>query len=437
MINTHPFLLLMGGYVIHDSFSLGLGDGQRIAYVLLVFISVVMVAANRNPMRLTRANLQVVGTWGVVILIGFLMACLQEDVHLGYIAGDAISVSYPLLILMLGSQDRQIFNDRPSLSFLGVILLCAVLTGAQSITESNRFFEPPLILMVLTWLWVAQPRSLGMFWLAIAVLGFLMLMTLLSGARTSLILSLASGVVLFLLGHFSRQTVTVLCVLGSILLVPAGLGTLEIDLSRHLRENRIGSILDNLSHLGVVDGVSQDDSVMNRFYEADDALFTLWHEHGPIHWVLGCGHGATFKAATAYYGDRVMDNGYSHHIHLGLVLLYFRYGVLGVMAFAWLFVSCLRQLVVLRKSRHLDDLYFSRTLFTISTAVYLCELLLFNEILNVNFSFAIAGFLHTRLTDKQWTALRQSARPRSLVAARNVCRIPQRYQPLPRKEHAA
>jgi hypothetical protein len=130
-------------------------------------------------------------------------------------------------------------------------------------------------------------------------------------------------------------------------------------------------------------------------------------------WILGSGHGATFEGATAYYGDRLLANGDVHHIHFGLVLLYYRYGLLGVLGFLWLMWSAARQIMLLRRASTKSRLYYPCLLFTLAIVAYLLNFLLFNELVDPVFSFAIAGFLTTRDLSLPRS---QAARRRSIAA---------------------
>jgi hypothetical protein len=250
--------------------------------------------------------------------------------------------------------------------------------------------------MSITLVGLLRPTRMGIFLLSAATAVVLLQFTLLSGARLALLLWPVMAGVLLLMGHVPRQMALAgFC--GLVALVPlADVALDRLGLAEKIGQSRIGQSMTNLDGRRIFEGVVQDGSMNNRVVEASDALYTRYDYQGILAWIFGSGHGATFEGATAFYGERMLPNGDVHHIHFGIVLLYYRYGIPGVAGFLWLISAALRQMWFLRRCSAQSPLYYPSLLFTVAVIAYLLNFLLFNELIDPVFSFALAGFITTR-----------------------------------------
>jgi hypothetical protein len=221
-------------------------------------------------------------------------------------------------------------------------------------------------------------------------------LTLLSGARSALLLYLATGVVLYTLRQVPRQVALLGFISFGTLLLVLESGILASLIPMEWRELRFSRFVDQYCQAGLLEGILKDQSMNNRILESEDALYERRYHHGWWQMIFGSGHGATFEGVTAFYGDRAQADGQVHHIHFGLVLLYYRYGIPGLLAYCWLAMAALRQLVSLRHSKLSLDICYPSLIFSLGTLGYLAELLLFNQLVDPVLSLTIAGFLATR-----------------------------------------
>ena len=424
----HLIIVLLGAYAILDSMSLGLGQEQRAYYVVLFLLTALAYVLTPQVNSYRHLSSGVVRCWIAATIFGCVMVLFQEHRYGIYIVGDAITFSLPILFVALADRMPQIFSDTKSQRWL----LCLLLTATCAATVSpylfeastTRFQEPALMLMALTWVAVACNRDVSLIFPKIVVLLVVVTITLFSGARFALLLWLAMGAALILLGHATRATKWTFYTGAATLTLFAAIGVIGGDSLPTLEGFRVGSLIDRLHSGRVLDSVIEDGSMQNRILEADDALYTRFTHQGWLQWVLGSGHGATFDTGYAYYGDRALDNGQVHHIHFGLVLLYFRYGVLGVVLFAWLLASGVRCLIVLRRANRNNPLFKPTLVFSLASLSYLLSFLLFNQLVDPVASFAMAGHVVTYDLWKRRAAMTtRGARTPPPIASRKTRRL--------------
>jgi hypothetical protein len=401
-ITPMPIILviLLGVYSVIDSLSLGLGTEQRIAYGVLFCVTILLILFARARAPQPKSLGRVIGAWWLIGLIGFVMILTQETVYPVYIVGDAASFLYPAMLLLMAKKDATAFRHMPTIAIAAVWMVVASLMAAFVFPHfgygGDRFQEPPLLLMAVTLVGLLRPTRPGLFVLSAVTTIILIYITLLSGARLALMLWPVMACVLLLMGHVPKQfAMAGLC--GLVGLVPlADLAFDRLGLAENVAQSRLAQSFEHLDGSRLVAGMVEDGSMNNRIMESSDALYTRYDYQGILSWIFGSGHGATFEGATAYYGDRLLSNGDVHHIHFGLVLLYYRYGIPGVIGFFWLFLAAFRQMWFLRRCSPKSPLYYPSLLFTVAGIAYLLNFLLFNELIDPAFSFALAGFLTTR-----------------------------------------
>jgi hypothetical protein len=391
---------LIGGFAILDSVSIGLGEQERYGYPVLSCVLIITLLVSKRSNRTTPSMRHIIEMYVAFVAIGLAMVCFQPQIRWIYVLGDFASLAMPLLLLLLTiTSDRRFFDNR-MLRQLTVVLLAAsivpIIVPDSWTHHSGRFEEPPLILAVLTCVRLLRPSNTKQFLGNLAVFGIGLLLTLMSGARTALLIYVAVGGSLFLLGHVSRKVAFSGLVAAAMLCLVLDSGVLTSAIPKRWGELRISRLVEQYHEIGMLEGILEDQSMNNRILEAQDALYETWHHHNWLQLVFGSGHGATFEGVTAYYEDRALADGQVHHIHFGLVLLYYRYGIPGLLIYAWLVMSALRQLIRLRRRQVAPDQYFPALIFALGTLGYLAELLLFNQLVDPVLSFTIAGFLITR-----------------------------------------
>lgn len=392
-------IVLIGLYGIIDALSLGLGEEQRYFYAVLVLsIACILTVA---PKRFVGSPLAqgIPKVWLATTTVGLIMVAFQPDKHVGYVIGDAVSFTLPLLMLVFVTRSPGALLSDSSLSWLGIFMVLAA--GLAFISpmllgnSSSRFREPPVLLVSWSWVILTNCRANSTTALACVLSALVAALTLLSGARFALVIWLAIGSVIIGLGISSKVT-RQLCFGGSVLIAICLLtGIADEGIVRPMSDYRISSLIENFDSESIFASVIADGSMENRILEADDALHTRRTEHNLVQWLVGSGHGATFNTGCAYYGERALGDGTAHHIHFGLVLLYYRYGLLGLALYFLIAFSAVRSLLAVRRVSATDPLFKTTLVFDLASLGYLANLLLFNQLVDPTASFAFAGQLAT------------------------------------------
>jgi hypothetical protein len=393
-------VIMLGLYSVVDSMSLGLGTEQRVAYGVLFCLTIILLLATRARSPQPQSLGRVIGTWWLIGLLGFVMVLSQETVYPVYVVGDAASFLFPALLLLMARKDATAFRHMPTINIAAAFMVAASLMAAIVLPHlgygSERFQEPPVLLTAVTLTGLMRPARPGVFLVSALTAALLIYLTFLSGARLALMLWPVMGGILLLLGHVPKQ-IAIAGFCGLVGMVPLADFALDrLGIGENIAQSRLGQSLEHLDGSRLMAGVVEDGSMNNRIMESTDALFTRYDYQSILPWVFGSGHGATFEGSTAYYGDRLLSNGDVHHIHFGLVLLYYRYGIPGVLGFVWLISAAFRYMWFLRRCSIKSPLYYPSLMFTVAVFGYLLNFLLFNELIDPVFSFALAGFLTTR-----------------------------------------
>ena len=409
-----PFItLLIGSYAILDSLSTGLGESQRLSYSVVCLLTAIAIVVKRPSHGFSVLNATTMRLWLFASLVGFVMIAFQPNKHTLYILGDAASFSYTLLLGAVASRYPEVFFSSNSRGWL-----CLMLFGAMCAAPffpssgSSRFREPQLMLAALLWVHIATERSPRRVAIASAAMMITVAVTLFSGARFVLMLSVGMGAALVMAGHATkaiRYTTYACSLLAMLFAVFGALSVNSLDSVEHLR---VVGLVQKVMAGDLLTEIIEDGSMHNRFLESDDALYTRWHSQHPIEWVLGSGHGAVFDTTHPIYSDRPLEDGSVHHIHFGLVLLYYRYGVQGLLIYASLLIGAVTSLLEARRLDRDSPQYKSTVTFSIAALAYLANLLICNQLVDPILSYAFAGLVAVR-------AARSPMRKRSSVHHRN------------------
>lgn len=393
------FPLLVGSYAILDALTLGLGEYERLGYAFLSCMLVAIFLVSKKYGRSSKSMTCICWSYTALVVIGFLMVAWQPQINWFYVLGDSVSIAMPLLMILLAERRKEPLYNSKLLSCLYLVLLIASIVPVVLPAHwfhTDRFEHPPLILAVLTCVGLLRPKNITQLFCNLFIFGLVIFLTLMSGARSALVIYLGAGITLFLLGQVSRQIACLgIAVVGGLLLA-LNLNVFDSVLAEDWSELRVGRFLDRYRDEGLLEGLLSDQSMNNRILEAEDVLEDRWNEGNFLQLILGSGHGATFQGVTAEYGDRALADGQVHHIHFGMVLLYYRYGLPGIAAFLWITQAAFRRLLTLnRRNLSYEDFYTS-LVFSLGTLGYMAELLLFNQLVDPMLSLTIAGFITSR-----------------------------------------
>lgn len=173
------------------------------------------------------------------------------------------------------------------------------------------------------------------------------------GWSRGLFLGFVAASLLCLLLIVNRKNTGVLIVLSGIL-IPLG-GALFHTSGSALQESRLYATFK-------AGEFTQGASMLERLAEIHSAVRTLALAPGSV--LTGLGHGAVFvpHAELGSVSRNLTPAGHVHNIHVGPAMLWFRYGLLGIIFYVLVWISLLRGFLLARAiSRIAGSAYFVRT----------------------------------------------------------------------------
>jgi hypothetical protein len=273
----------------------------------------------------------------------FVPIPLQRMIELRWIVGDYLLLAAPLAVLALVRLSPGLLQGR-QYAFILMLLALAAMMAPLFADQDDRFrFEAPsLLLMSSAWVAFFYARSLALKGLLAVGLVALLILSWFSqwrGAVAAFVL--LPPVVLVMLERSKLRFVVVVLV---IMLVSALLALLARDwLLDLLMTSRFAGVLAR--------GVESDESLLFRFIEARDVLAVISNDWSALNYVLGGGFGASFKANMVYsamterYAQGNVVAGRVHNIHLGPLMILFRFGFLGMAILLWIWWLVLRDVL--------------------------------------------------------------------------------------------
>jgi len=377
----------VGLFAFVDSLVLPVIPVQRALYAAVLGACAWLVAIGWKAIRLPSSGALAIAAWSLCVAIWLLPAAQATPFYPAYVVGDVASMLAPAIILLAGVVAPDIFHGTRSLVFLTLILLFASITAAVlAAAGTSRFEAPHDLLIVALWLLAYRSQGLGRVVLA-GLLVLVFLLALKSGSRTPVLLWILSGAYCAALTWSFRRTIMLL---GPVMVLTVLLAGSAIR----------DSAVEALSGTRFSQNVrgTTDESLLARFHEAQDALFQFGRHARPLNYVLGFGHGSTFRPVVGPIRNMTPE-AVVHNIHIGPVLVLYRYGLLGLLLYVFLLgrviMSFLRQRGRLRNS---EPVIFPDLFFTLGLGMLLIDGTMRNVIADPVFSYVLAGFLFQSLT---------------------------------------
>jgi hypothetical protein len=367
------------------------GYGVSAATATLVPL-VLLLTGSRVPRRVLRVAVAAVG---VAVLYLVPAAILPQGRTLLHVAVDFSTWLVPIGFLVTGSMVpglfRRILDPRWILLFVLVTLYAPLIVQDPN---GARLFMPPDISVVAMVATLAVTGRRGAATEAAGAGSFLLVvMSALSGSRSIALLAGAAFMIVMLANRTAR-------LLGALALIAALAVTLTMS------DFQVGSPPPNsrlvpATRLLRLLHPTSDMTALGRLNEAGMVVSDMREQ--PLVWTaLGRGHGAVFEPEDWPYERSISEEGFVHNIHMGPVMMAFRFGIAGIVAFFLLAISstatCWR-LFAHRKSitRGSASPAF---LYALGTALFMVGFLARNVLPNPMFSFFLAGYICTRLEDR-------------------------------------
>lgn len=384
----------------------------RMGAGLLVVAVFWCLVASKPAVGPSSRRLYRMGLIWVVVSAAYLLPTVASGrpIYLVWVLTDLTLILLPLLLLYAGLRLPGFFDDRRGLLLFGLLLFAAaVLAAVVGDFGRGRFYPPSIALIAGVWLasmLERRPRHRVALFLANGVLLFLCLQ---SGGRAVTIAWVIAGLAAaYMVGHGRKVLVGgVLAV--ALLWALAAFGVASIDYGAWLEDSEFSS-LRRIEAVSIT-GESQDVSMSRRLGEAGEVLGII-RDDGVVNLVLGRGHGATFRPVRNFSIANINADGLAHSIHIGPVLVLYRYGIVGLVFFVWLVVWSVGRVRAarwrIRKHRRVD----APSLFAMALLLYMAVFMVQNSSADPTFAYVLAGALwHWRVADRgnreTWTTPRE------------------------------
>lgn len=373
--------IAVGMFALYDAQSVqDLPQTQRLfAVVVAAAIAVVVVQSSRLHVP-WRAHMVVTA---VLLLtpVYLLVSVLQAHWLLGYVVGDFFVVLLPLLMTLVFLAEPAALTSPASLGVLGALLFLAAVEAHTVGEEMGRSDPPSVLLISMTWAMALHRhnRGLQLFgWSSALAVGYL---SFASGYRTHFVLWLFALPLLLLVLRGIRTTILASIILTAALVVSPLVGY-PLNLTEAVQGGRFSTVLGN----------ANDASLQTRFEEAGDALSTASETWLPGQAVFGGGFGATYIPQTVIIEQNVNRYGTVHNIHIGPVLIFFRFGILGLLIFIGLVKITIVGLIRARDEL-LQGTSLGPVIFSAGAALFLVDFLLRNSSVQPAMAMALGAVL--------------------------------------------
>lgn len=375
---------LIGIYAVYDALSPRELPGQRLLYATIFMLVLASPVLFLRRVRLSKG--ETLGIFAALLLtvIWAIPLPTQPVLYPTYVVGDLASLLLPVVLYFCGVQFPGLFGVR-SIVLLGALLTIAALVAVLFPDATGRYEPPAIPLIALVWslLFVAKTVTarvgVGVCLIALTIIAFE------SSVRTNAALCVIGGIpLLFLVPRIFRRLAV--SVIGLLIILPF-LGTSDVvdRATSYLLESRFKSLMTGRT----------DESLSSRYLEAHDAILTAKDEWNSMNYVLGYGHGATYRPTLSFIERNVTSEGRVHNIHIGPVMIWFRYGALGVV----LLVAGLASLAVILWRTATDwrkaEVDFTQLVMLVSAVLYAGDFLLRNSMTDPVFSYVVAGICGT------------------------------------------
>lgn len=370
---------LLVAYVLIDSLFVGIPVFQRGLFGLILLGTMLAAVASVARVRIGSRELKYVLA-ALAIFVGGMFGVLTQSVlYPIYIVGDVASIGLLGLFVVFGLATPQALFSGKAINVLwGVCLLGSLLSPLIGV-ENGRYDPPsPFLIGATVGLAIVTPRRSRVFG-AVALLCVLVLLAYQSGFRTHVVLAVV-GVII----AFSRLLGPRFWLFGlAVLLVIVAINAPSIGsyLARQavISESRFQDLSTG----------EADQSVLERSLEVRDAWASARDGWSGIQWIVGAGHGATYIPVESNIVRNIQRENRVHNIHVGPMLVLYRYGLLGVTVFCLLVAVTVRHTWSLffgkRHSIHAGDVFPWIILF------YLADFMVRNVMIDPLFAYALAG----------------------------------------------
>jgi len=340
---------------------------QKVIYALIM-LSMLLHLVNPSIRRITLLWISIL----CPLLVVWAFLGLQQPVFLykWYLA-DIFVVIYLFLFLLASTNGSVIFKEA-RVQLVAYALLCAVIVGALVTERVNARVDAPPLFIIAFFLYYALSSSYKSLLFAVASL-LVFWLGYNSGQRSFMLLFGVAFVVLLYM-KYGWKVLGLLLGAAALLLLFAPIGLAE-------KTGRFALLFSS-------GGFQFDASLLMRVYEVRDAMSYFYSHAEVTNWLFGMGAGAVYlsELSDKSFNPNIL-NGYSHFIHVTPAFMMFRYGLVGVLLFVWVFWVVIYAVVCRRVQGY-------STIFYVSSFLYCLDSLMRNIMVDPFFVYSISGGLY-------------------------------------------
>lgn len=378
--------ILIGLYAVLDSWVFYVGNEQRIAYTAITGLCLVLALLGLPRTQAPRRAWALILAWVGLCLLPLIPVATQDVVLPSYVVGDLASMALPLVMfLVLWALPGMLHPTRALLPYALLLGLAAIAAALSPASYNDRHADPVLLAFVFGWAFFHfGPANQRWRWVSLYLL-ILLVVAFSSGYRSSLAQWFLIGLMVQFLAQGARTAI-----ISGVALAIGGSLYLLLTPPDVLEEQLAATRLDTLV------GEEGDSSLESRSLEAKDIWATVEGDWTPMNWLFGQGHGATFRPVHSDPWRNINDQGTVHNVHITPVLLFFRYGLLGLLGFAALVWAAISQFFRTRQEVRQGTASMTKIVFAVGMVVYLLDSMRHVVLVDPAFSYTLAGFLRLR-----------------------------------------
>ena len=381
----------MGLFIIANALELQRNSLANVMFGVMVLVIVSSITLGLLRTRGVPRLGSAMTVWTVVLLAAFLQFPTAPHASFQQTIVDLVITLLPVgVAIAVGVW----LDSRRQIAMVLIVVTVSSLIGAVLAlflgTSGSRISAPTIYAIVGTWLLATARLPVELFspekqrvlrvLALISAIGLLFIV-LESRQRTALAVWAVSCLVaiIFTMPRSSRWLLALAIVPVSFL--GLAIGNMRIDLAESLP-----GVVEQ-ARLGTLVAGQYTEAGGDRMPEIRDVAETMSREGGVLDYTLGFGHGATYLPETSIGGASVdPETGRAHQIHVTPVMVWFRYGIVGVIAFAFLMASTVRSAyMVAKRERGFNSM------FLLLTAVMYCvDMLLRVSFVDPGFALTLA-----------------------------------------------
>ncbi len=383
---NHPLLLIIplmiGASQVYGALSVQALPHEREFFAGVVAAAVVTILGGLKLLQLPPRVRNILLIFMIMSALYLFAGTIQPVWFFQYVVGDFFALALPLILLIAFFAEPLLLRSPKVLAVLGLLLFAAALIAHYYGSTAARSDPPDVLLITMCWVLALRGGRTFHFLVGSVSVGIVGYLAYSSGYRTHVVLWLLAGPLVCLLLRGLKPTLAAACFLIALVLAASVAGH-PLQLGNHIQASRFATLTGN----------GDDASLQARWDEAKDVESTARAQWVSGQFLVGGGFGATYIPARSLIIQNLNDKGTVHNIHIGPVMIVYRYGISGLIWLLALICVILGFLwrIARRPTRGVD---LGPTIFVASAALYIVDFCMRNSTVQPTMAFSMAAVLY-------------------------------------------